>query len=262
MLVLPFENELFINSPLKTIYLGHPLVKTVSNFQHCKSWKQTLAISDQPIVALFPGSRPRDILRNLQVQIRAFLASSLAESHQLLVSSYNPKHDQTILDLLEKEGCCGKTVPAMYRYHLMRDCNCALAKCGTIVLEAALNQTPTIVTCLLRPFDIFLAKYIFKIFMPAYSLPNIITKSIIFPEFIGGKSDFTPEEVAAAIDILANPKSREKQKRACQTLLETMETNVVTVQECLQTIHSLKSRFHTENDYLGNYVQKDIGTSL
>ncbi|AFS25685.1 lipid-A-disaccharide synthase [Chlamydia psittaci WC] len=262
LLILPFENELFTDSPLKTIYLGHPLVKTISNFQHCASWKQELAISDQPIVALFPGSRPGDILRNLQVQIRAFLASSLAESHQLLISSYNPKHDQTILDLLEKEGCHGKIVPEMFRYHLMRDCDCALAKCGTIVLEAALNQTPTIVTCLLRPFDSFLAKYIFKIFMSAYSLPNIITKSIIFPEFIGGKSDFTPEEVAAAIDSLANPESKEKQKLACQKLLETMKTNVVTIQECLQTIYSLNSRFHRENGCLGNYVQKNVRPSF
>lgn len=129
-------------------------------------------------------------------------------------------------------------------------------------LEAALNQTPTIVICLLRPFDSFLAKYIFKIFMSAYSLPNIITKSIIFPEFIGGKSDFTPEEVAAAIDILANPESKEKQKLACQKLLETMKTNVVTIQECLQTIYSLNSRFHRENGCLGNYVQKNVRPSF
>ncbi|BAE80993.1 lipid-A-disaccharide synthase [Chlamydia felis Fe/C-56] len=257
LLILPFEKDLFINSPLKTIYLGHPLVKTISNFQYCSSWKQQLSISDQPIVALFPGSRPGDIFRNLQVQIRAFLASSLAQSHQILVSSCNPKYDKNILDVLEKEGCRGKIISSTFRYQLMRDCDCALAKCGTIVLEAALNQTPTIVTCLLGPIDTFLAKYIFKILMPAYSLPNIITGSIIFPEFIGGKHDFNPEEVAAAIDILAKPKSKEKQKLACQQLLDTLMTNVVTPEECLRIICSQNSHLHLEKGILKNLHPRD-----
>ncbi|MEF9520286.1 lipid-A-disaccharide synthase [Chlamydia crocodili] len=254
LLILPFEKEIFKNSPLKTIYLGHPLVKTVSNFQYCNSWKQKLEISDQPSIAVFPGSRPGDIFRNLQVQARAFRSSSLAQSHQLLVSSCNPKYNKKMLELLEKEGCHNsKIVPSEFRYQLMRACDCALAKCGTIVLETALNQTPTIVTCLLGPFDTFLAKYIFKILIPAYSLPNIITGSIIFPEFIGGKHDFTPEEVAAAIDILASPTAKEKQKYACQQLLNTMTKNIVTPKECLQAIYSQKNRFHLDNDFIKKF---------
>ncbi|EPP37875.1 lipid-A-disaccharide synthase [Chlamydia avium] len=238
LLILPFEQDIFQNSPLKTVYLGHPLVETAKKFQHSDIWKEKLAISNQPIVAAFPGSRPGDITRNLTVQIRAFLASSLASTHQLLVSSSHAKYDHILSDLLTKEGCeNSRIIPFTLRYQLMHSCDFALAKCGTIVLETALHQTPTIVTCLLGSFDNFLAKYIFKILLPAYSLPNIITNSIIFPEFIGGKYDFSHEEVAAAIDVLANPKVQEKQKQACKSLFDIMTKNVVTPQECLKAIY-------------------------
>lgn len=239
LLILPFEKDLFLDSSLKTIYLGHPLVETVQQFHHCHAWKEQLAISNRPIIAAFPGSRPRDVIRNLTIQVRAFLSSSLADTHQLLVSSSHAKYDHLFLDLLKKEGCeHSQIVPATLRYQLMHACDFALAKCGTIVLETALHQTPTIVTCLLSSFDNFLAKYIFKIFLPAYSLPNIITNSIIFPEFIGGKHDFSHEEIATAIDILSNPQVKEQHKRACKHLLDLMEINVVTPQECLKAIYS------------------------
>ncbi|WP_348663050.1 lipid-A-disaccharide synthase [Chlamydia vaughanii] len=251
LLILPFEKDIFTDSPLKTMYLGHPLVETIEKFNLNSSWKQELEIADKPIVAAFPGSRPNDIVRNLTVQIRAFLSSSFADTHQLLVSSCNAKYDNTILELLRKEGCKNsKIVPSALRYELMRESDCALAKCGTIVLEAALNQTPTIVTCLLGSFDSFLAKYIFKIFIPAYSLPNIIMNSIIFPEFIGGKHDFTTEEIAAALDILANPNARQKQKAGCQQLLKTMTTNVVSPEECLRIIYAQNDHAHIKNNLL------------
>ncbi|MBX6680425.1 lipid-A-disaccharide synthase [Chlamydia gallinacea] len=239
LLILPFEKDLFLHSPLKTIYLGHPLVETAKQFRPCKEWKEKLAIPNKPIVAAFPGSRPGDVIRNLTVQVRAFLSSSLAGTHQLLVSSSHDKYDDLLSNLLKKEGCENShIIPSALRYQLMHSCDFALAKCGTIVLETALHQTPTIVTCLLSSFDNFLAKYIFKIFLPAYSLPNIITNSIIFPEFIGGKHDFSHEEIAVAMDILSNPEIKEKQKRACKHFFDIMTTNVVTPQECLKTIYS------------------------
>ncbi|SPN74072.1 Lipid-A-disaccharide synthase,lipid-A-disaccharide synthase,Predicted membrane protein,lipid-A-disaccharide synthase,Lipid-A-disaccharide synthetase [Chlamydia serpentis] len=237
LLILPFEKDLFNNTSLETIYLGHPLVEEISNYKELMSWKETFLISDRPIIAAFPGSRRGDIARNLQVQIQAFLSSSVSQTHQLVVSSSNPEYDTIIREMLQKEGCKrSQVVPANLRYELMRSCDCALAKCGTIVLEAALNQTPTIVTCQLRPLDTFIAKYIFKILLPAYSLPNIIMDSIIFPEFIGGKKDFHPEEIAIALDLLSQGETKEKQKEACRKLSEVMMRGKTASQDFVKQI--------------------------
>lgn len=235
-LIFPFEKALFKESSLHTVYLGHPLVDQIQSHSHRITWKEELSIDEKPIVAAFPGSRYGDIERNLRVHIRAFLQSSFAHTHQLCVSIADEKIQEKVLLLLQEEGCLqGTVVPAAFRYELMRDCECALAKCGTIVLEGALNYTPMIVTCQLRTFDVFLFKYIFKIFLPSYSLPNIIMGSVIFPEFIGGKYDFSSQDVAAALNILAKPEERYQQKASCQQLYQVMQEGVVKLEDVISS---------------------------
>lgn len=247
LLILPFEKDLFSDSPLQTVYVGHPLVNTCKQFQYCDTWKQSITPSSRPIIAVFPGSRPRDVIRNLPVQIRAFQSSPLVHTHQLLVSSSHTKLDTTISKILKQENCeHSGVVPSSLRYQLMHACDFALAKCGTIVLETALHQTPTIVTCLLGRFDRFIARYVFKILLPSYSLPNIITRSVLFPEFIGGEEDFHYEELAAAIALLNNPEKREEQKTACKKLFDIMDSNTVSPEQYLHFIlqkdpHSCKT---------------------
>ncbi|ANH78758.1 lipid-A-disaccharide synthase [Candidatus Chlamydia sanziniae] len=238
LVILPFEQELFRHSPLKTVYLGHPLVEEITNYKPNPLWKEELSLIDRPIIAAFPGSRRGDIERNLRVQIQAFLSSSLARTHQLLVSSSYPKYDPLIRAILKSEACeHSGLVPATLRYELMRSCDCALAKCGTIVLEAALNSVPTIVTCRLRPIDTFLTKYVFKIFLPAYSLPNIITNSIIFPEFMGGKEDFHPDEIAVALELLMKGNARDQQRIACQKLFTILRTGIVPLETWIHYLY-------------------------
>ena len=238
LLILPFEQALFQDSPLRTIYLGHPLSETIQLFRPKQNWKEQLHLPpNKPFVAAFPGSRRSDILRNLMIQVQAFQASDFATTHHLLVSSAHPEYDHLILEVLQQNRCVhSHIVPAQFRYELMRECDCALAKCGTIVLETALNLTPTIVTCQLRPLDSFLAKYIFNIILPAYSLPNIILGRTIFPEFIGDKKDFQYEDVAAALNILKTSSAQEQQKNACREVYEAMNESTSTMKECLSLI--------------------------
>ncbi|AAF39508.1 lipid-A-disaccharide synthase [Chlamydia trachomatis] len=238
LLILPFEQKLFKDSPLRTVYIGHPLSETIKLFCPKQNWKERLHLpTDKPFVAAFPGSRHSDILRNLTIQVQAFQASDFASTHHLLVSSANPAYDHLILEILQQNRCLhSNIVPSQFRYELMRECDCALAKCGTIVLETALNLTPTIVTCQLRPLDTFLAKYIFNIILPAYSLPNIILGRTIFPEFIGGKKDFRYEDVAAALNILKTSQAQEKQKNACKDVYQAINESASTIKECLPFI--------------------------
>ena len=238
LLILPFERALFQDYPLRTIYLGHPLSETIQLFRPKQNWKEQLHLPpNKPFVAAFPVSRRSDILRNLMIQVQAFQASDFATTHHLLVSSAHPEYDHLILEVLQQNRCVhSHIVPAQFRYELMRECDCALAKCGTIVLETALNLTPTIVTCQLRPLDSFLAKYIFNIILPAYSLPNIILGRTIFPEFIGDKKDFQYEDVAAALNILKTSSAQEQQKNACREVYEAMNESTSTMKECLSLI--------------------------
>lgn len=231
-LIFPFERQLFQGSSLRAAYVGHPLVKKVDRYKCHVAWIKELNLEEKPCIAAFPGSRYSDVNRNLRVQVRAFLSSAFASTHQLWVSAANKKLEKLIVKILSEEKCPqGYVVPAQYCYELLRSCDCALSKCGTIVLEGALQGTPTVVTCRLGAFDLFLSKYVFKIFLPAYSLPNIIMGKTIFPEFIGGERDFSSENVAAALNMLMHPENVRQQRQECEKLVEKMQTGVTCLEE-------------------------------
>lgn len=232
--ILPFEQKLFQSSPLKTIYVGHPLLSEIEKHVFNDNWKQYFHIpKDRPIIAFFPGSRTNDVKRNLKIQIKSFLLSQLSKSHIPVIASSHETLNPIIKEVLQQEKCSAYIIPKNLRYELMQSADCALAKCGTIVLETALLATPTIVTCQLKDFDFFIAKHIFKILLPSYSLPNIILGKPFLPEYIGDSKEMNPEELATSIDMFLEKEATQDFKIHSQKLWATMSNNVSPINEAI-----------------------------
>ncbi|WP_213357480.1 lipid-A-disaccharide synthase [Chlamydiifrater phoenicopteri] len=235
--LLPFEKQLFNDSSLRVLYVGHPLVKEIEQHQPEPCWKDKCNVSEGDFVAFFPGSRHGDILKNLPVQLQAFKASSLQSSHQALISCSSPAFAKSISEIARKEQIERfSIIPSEYRYELAKSCQCAIAKCGTIVFETALMQTPTIVTCRLGSIDAFLIKYLFRIFLSSYCLPNIILGKIVFPEFLGSKEDTSPKEIATAIERTLSLEEKHLQQLCCRELKEVMESNISSEEDIISAI--------------------------
>lgn len=75
-------------------------------------------------------------------------------------------------------------LPKTYSYELMRDCRSALAKSGTVTLELALHQTPTVVLYKLTWLNRFIAKYLLRLNLPHYCIVNILSNQTVYPEVI------------------------------------------------------------------------------
>ncbi|WP_213318124.1 lipid-A-disaccharide synthase [Chlamydiifrater volucris] len=235
--LLPFEKQLFNDSSLRVLYVGHPLVQEIKNHQPITSWKEKCSVPEGDFIAFFPGSRRGDILKNLPVQLQAFKSSSLYDTHLAFVSCSSPNFAEIIHAIAKKEQIDRLfVIPCEYRYELAKSCQCAIAKCGTIVFETALMQAPTVVTCRLGSLDAFFIKYLFRIFLSSYSLPNIILSKIVFPEFLGSKIDASPKEIAIAIEKTVSPEEQKKQRLSCQKLQEVMESNVSSENEIISAI--------------------------
>lgn len=166
--LLPFEKELFQHTPLHVEYIGHPLVHQVAYEP----------APEENLVALFPGSRSHEIERNLPYFLRlipkldpklTFVISLSQEKYRPLIQKYAKNY----FPLLS---------PAEMR---LRKPMFALAKCGTIALELALKGIPSVITYKVSPLDAAIAKWIFQIDLPYYSLPNLILNKPLFPELIG-----------------------------------------------------------------------------
>ncbi len=211
--VLPFEKNIFANTPLQVEYVGHPLVYKINTYHY----KPLPFTTDKPILALFPGSRRKEIERNLSLQLQACRHLD----HHLAISLSDPSFTSLIQSILDKEGCTHATlVPAEYSYELMRAAHCAIAKSGTVTLELALHRTPTVVTYGISPLDLFIAKDLLRIRLPFYCLVNIIANQEIYPELIG--PNFTKDTLGTAVQQLLQPSIYATCQQRCDALISLL----------------------------------------
>lgn len=207
--IYPFEPPYFLHTHLKVEYIGNPIVEYIKNHSYENQWTQKLGIpSSQPLLALFPGSRPQEIKRHLPPLLEAaellkkknpdlIFALSCCKSEQFNPSSTSLKLDQDLF-----------LVPKKYTYEMMRDSRAAIAKSGTVTLELALHGCPTVVFYKLSILDRLYAKYILQLQMSHYCIVNILEGRRIFPELIEKK--FTPQDIAQEVSqLLQNTQERD-----------------------------------------------------
>lgn len=180
--ILPFESQIFQTLPTK--YVGHPLISRIQSYTY-----QKLDLpKGQQIIALFPGSRSKEIDRNLPIYLdvcKHFCANN--PNIHIALSIAQPKLNSQILSILQKKIWTIRItlVTADQNYELMQKAHLAIAKSGTVTLELALHSVPTIVTYGLSKLDLIIARDLLRIRLRFYCLVNIIANEEIFPELIG-----------------------------------------------------------------------------
>lgn len=184
--ILPFEKDFFAKagSSLHVEYVGNPLIEKWETYPY-----QSLDLpKNQKVIGLFPGSRKKEIERNLPLYISIIKKLKDTFDFHVAISIAHPYFEPLIKGIIDKHGfasCSFSFVGSSQTYELMRACHMAIAKCGTIILELALHQVPTVVTYPVTTIDLWLAKHIFNISLPYFSLPNLICNQEVFPELIG-----------------------------------------------------------------------------
>lgn len=219
--ILPFEKALFKETPLAVTYVGHPLVERLQSHTY-----RPLALPQgKKIVSLFPGSRRKEIERNLPLYLRA--AKDLAAVHPDLhfaLSVSEERFRPLILEILKKEYDPEKItlVDSDDSYALMRASYLAIAKSGTVTLELALHHIPTVVTYAISPIDVFIARDILQIRLPHYCLVNIIAEKEIFPELFG--PHFTLATLKQNIETLLQRETYASVRTQCSHLVEQLSS--------------------------------------
>lgn len=217
--ILPFEGELFYKKSLDTRYVGHPLIHRIQEHPYDATWHTHYGLHrEEHILSIFPGSRTKELERNflLQLKVARKLKASQPEL-QIIVSCTDEKH----LPLLKKEGSDFCIVPSNHRYELMRASHLSIATSGTVTLELALHQVPTVVTFAVTPLDVFIAQGLLRIDLPYYALPNIIHQGELFPELFGPNLTEATLEKAAS-DFLHSEVQRSTCIEKCKRLAHSL----------------------------------------
>ncbi len=213
--LFPFEKELFPKSSLRVEYVGHPLEKKIPPpIRQNPSLKKAIGI--------FPGSRKKEIVRNLPFQIDAIRhLFHIDPSLSFYISVAHPKYAPLIFSLAQdlkeemQEHLIFSTPETQEK--LIEETLFAIAKSGTITLELALHEIPTIVIYAIKPLDLFLVRYLLRINLPHYCIVNILMKQEIFPELYG--PNLTQKNLFRLIrEFLQKPEILETKKEQCRAL--------------------------------------------
>lgn len=216
MTIFPFEQKYFANTTLKTLYVGNPIVNSIDKLPSPSE------SSIKPCVGIFPGSRHGEVMRNLPTQLQ--VASSVPHQN-FAISIAHESLEPMIKEIIAAHAPHLDIIYVMphQSYDLMRSCTAAIATSGTVNLELALFEIPTIVTYQLTSLNLFLAKHIFRINLPRYCIVNIIANKTIFPEFI---QEFTIDDLQTTFhDLLFSPKCRKKCIAGCQEVKKLLSNN-------------------------------------
>ncbi len=200
--ILPFEVEVFEAAGARVTFVGHPLleegVPQPDRREFCERWKLD---PDQPIVALFPGSRTQELRRHRDL----FLATGRrsqettpelqlvwAKASSIPVSGFGDS-DLTVVDDARS---------------LLTHSRAALVKSGTTTLEAALRGTPFVTVYRTHPLTYWLARRLVRV--DRVALANLVAGEDVVPEVLQGEA--TPDHLASLLRPLLDLNSGERER--------------------------------------------------
>ncbi len=206
--LFPFEKNLFESTSLKTYFFGHPLRNKITPYTR---------VGEGEYITLFPGSRSSVIAKNLPLQLWA--AEKLSKEFDLPLQIV-AAHEKAAEQISRLAPSCA-IVPSYLRYEAMQNSRIALATSGTVTLELALCKVPTIVNYVIRPFDEWLARKVFKINLPFFCIVNLLMRKEVFPEYFG--SNLTQEIfLRKAQEILLKQEERQQITLGCHEVLKIL----------------------------------------
>ena len=218
--VFPMEKEVYQQAGADVSFVGHPLLDLVELKSKKEELREEFEVrSDQRVIGIFPGSRRGEIESLLPEMLKA--AAKLKEENQKLkfLLSAADGIDRAYLQSFVDQSQAEAEIITKSNYKIMETAEFIITASGTTSLEAAILNTPQIITYQAAWSSYFLAKYIFKI--EFVGLPNIIYGSQILPELL--QNDFTAENIVEIALEWLNDKNK----------LNKIETKLQTVKEKL-----------------------------
>ncbi len=208
--ILPFEKQFYASRGVAVHYVGHPLVDilaTAPSRTECERRYRRRGAG--PLIGLLPGSRRSEI---------KLLFSVLMDAAREITDAF-PGSDFVIPVASSLAAREIASRAAQWRlpvrivendtYGVIGACDLLLAVSGTVTLEAAILETPMIITNRLSAISAEIGKRLIRV--KHVGLPNLIAGREIVPEFIQG--DARADLIARAAKVLlGNPDLLEAQR--------------------------------------------------
>jgi len=208
--IFSFEAEVYRQAGADVTFVGHPLLDIVQ-----PHWSKEEAVRyfgvnpEYPVVLLLPGSRRHEIDRLLPAMLESAVKISQKIPNCQFFLPVASTISREIVENMLRSYPVEVHLTDGYTYDLMNIADLALATSGTVTLEAALLQLPSVVIYKTAFLTYLIGKALVRI--DNISLPNIVAGRRILPEFL--QDAVTADNlVAAALPMLLDPEVRKKNK--------------------------------------------------
>jgi lipid-A-disaccharide synthase len=219
--LLPFEpHELFQLGGPQGVYVGHPLIERLDVLRPGPAEALERARAKEPSVLLLPGSRGTEIARLLPVMGAAAGLIAKAQPGVRFILPAVPHLLPRISEAVARwpvpvEIITGEAA----KLAAFRQARAALAASGTVTLELALAQVPTVACYRVSWPEAELARRVLRI--PSVILPNLALGENAVPELL--QEAATPRAMASQIlSVIAEGPARAAQLAAFGRLEEAM----------------------------------------
>ena len=212
--IFPFEAELYNESGLRTIFVGHPMIENLAR-------RRTGEARDPHLIGLFPGSRSREVKKIFPVMLRAaaeilthrpdarFEAAAASASLTLEIQrllSHSSLRERVRIVTAEASG-------------LMQRAFAGMVASGTATLEAAYFRLPFVLVYKVSWPTYFAARLVIR--TPYLGMPNVLAGREIVPEFL--QHEARPKSIARSVVQLMNDHpAREKMTSEFDAVIERL----------------------------------------
>lgn len=182
--LLPFEPAALarLHGP-ETVYVGHPLMERLAEMRPDAEELRRRDDAERPLVLVLPGSRRSEIHHLMPVFSEAVAkVAAVVPGARFVLPAV-----QRLQPLIAEAAARWPVAPEIVtgeaaKLAAFREARAALAASGTVTLELALSQIPTVAAYRGANWEAFLARRLVK--LPSVILPNLILGRSIVPEFI------------------------------------------------------------------------------
>ena len=203
--IFPFEQEFFEQRGVPTTYIGHPLARMLKPSLDAAEFRKKFEIEPTArILAILPGSRHGEVERHLPALIEA--VKKISERHAITpILAFPPGFGSETASFRERIRATSIKVIEGFTWDVLAQAELALAKSGTVTVEAALLGVPMVTFYRVNALSWILGRWLVR--APFLSIPNLVAGRRIVPELI--QHEMTPERIAAAaIRLLDNEAER------------------------------------------------------
>jgi lipid-A-disaccharide synthase len=200
--IFPFEAELYNQSGLRTIFVGHPMVENLAK-------RRTGEARDPNLIGLFPGSRSREVKKIFPVMLRT--AAKIIEERPEIrfeVAAASPALAGETQRVLARSPLGERMrVVTGDASGLMQRAFVGMVASGTATLESAYFRLPFVLVYKVSWPTYFAARLVMR--TRYLGMPNVLADRAIVPEFL--QHEARPKAIARSVlELINEPAVRER----------------------------------------------------